>query len=185
MNDKDEELISKYIEGDDDSFRILINRYTSSIYNFVYRFVGGNNAPDITQDVFIKVWRNIRNFDVEKSSFKTWLFSIARNTTIDYLRKKKAINFSDLNSEDFIFEENIIDENPLSDEEISKLEEKKIINEYLDKLSEIEKTVILLHYEEDMTFREIGQMLNKSLNTVKSYHYRGLLKMKEFLKENL
>jgi RNA polymerase sigma-70 factor, ECF subfamily len=184
MNDKDEELILKYINGVDDSFRILINRYTTLVYNFVYRFVGKDNASDVTQDVFIKVWKNIKNFDIEKSSFKTWLFTIVRNTTIDFLRKKKSIVFSSLDSEDFVFSENIRDENPLSDEEISKLEEKKIINKYLDKLNEIEKTIIMLHFEEELTFKEIGEVLNKPLNTVKSYYRRGLLKLKEFLKED-
>lgn len=185
MNDRDEELILKYINGEDDSFRILINRYTASVYNFVYRFVGIDNAPDVTQDVFIKVWKNIKNFDIEKSSFKTWLFTITRNTTIDFLRKKKSIVFSSLDSEDFVFSENIRDENPLSDEEISKLEEKKIINKYLDKLNEIEKTIIMLHFEEELTFKEIGEVLGKPLNTVKSYHRRGLLKLKDFLKEDI
>jgi len=185
MNDRDEELILKYINGEDDSFRILINRYTASVYNFVYRFVGSDNAPDVTQDVFIKVWKNIKNFDIEKSSFKTWLFTIARNTTIDFLRKKKSIAFSSLDSEDFVFSENIRDENPLSDEEISKLEEKKIINKYLDKLNEIEKTIIMLHFEEELTFKEIGEVLGKPLNTVKSYNRRGLLKLKDFLKEDI
>ena len=85
----------------------------------------------------------------------------------------------------FVFSENIRDENPLSDEEISKLEEKKIINKYLDKLNEIEKTIIMLHFEEELTFKEIGEVLGKPLNTVKSYNRRGLLKLKDFLKEDI
>lgn len=179
MNDKDEELIEKYKNGEVDNLRILIERYTSHIYNYSFRFVGEMNAPDVTQEIFIKVWKNLKNFNQSKSSFRTWIFTIARNTIIDFLRKKKSIVFSDLDNEDEIFEETLVDESSLPSEVIKKIEDKKILNDLLSNLPDKYKEVLILYYQEEMTFAEIGEMLNKPLNTVKSYHYRAIQKLKE------
>ncbi len=94
--DSDQKLIANYLAGDEKSLEILINRYLRPIYSFVYRHVGnGEVAEDITQEVFVKVWRNLKKFDQNKS-FKTWIFTIAKNTSFDFFKKKKAIPFSEL-----------------------------------------------------------------------------------------
>jgi RNA polymerase sigma-70 factor (ECF subfamily) len=174
----DEEIIKEYLAGDDESLKTLIDKYTSSIYNFSARFVGVDNAKDITQDVFLKVWRNIKKFDSDKASFKTWIFRIARNTITDFLRKKKSVNFSSLDTEEGTFEENIPDEIILQDEIFSKLEDVEMLNKILDKIPINYREILVLYYQEDMTFKEIGGMLGKPLNTVKSYHHRALILLK-------
>jgi RNA polymerase sigma-70 factor (ECF subfamily) len=177
----DEDLIKEYIEGDEESLRYLIERYTTSIYNFSMRFVGVEYAKDITQDVFIKVWKNIKKFDKEKASFKTWIFTIVRNTITDFLRKKKSVVFSSLDKEDEIFESNIEDEAILPDEVLLKFEDKELLDNTLDKLPVNYREVLVLYYQEDMTFKEIGDLLGKPMNTVKSYHHRALILLrKEF-----
>src|SRR3989338_146778 len=91
----DQQLIADYLTGDEKSLKILYGRYLKPIYSFVYRYVGGGqDVEDVTQDAFVKVWRNLKKFDQNKS-FKTWIFSIAKNTAIDFLKKKKAIPFSE------------------------------------------------------------------------------------------
>jgi RNA polymerase sigma-70 factor (ECF subfamily) len=91
----DQDLISKYLAGDEKSLEILIEQYLKPIYSFVYRYTGSaSNAEDITQDVFVRVWKNLKKFDQNKK-FKTWIFSIAKNAAIDWLRKKKTISLSD------------------------------------------------------------------------------------------
>ena len=182
MNDSDEEIILRYNEGESLALRILIDRYTTHIYNYSIRFVGKDNASDITQEVFIKVWKNMGNFDIHKSSFKTWLFTIARNTITDYLRKKKMIVFSDMNNEDEEFTETIKDEVLLPSEAMEKLEDKEYLNNLLDKLPDNYKEVLMLYYQEEMTFAEIGESLNRPLNTVKSWHRRALIKLREEIK---
>ncbi|MFA6919366.1 MAG: sigma-70 family RNA polymerase sigma factor, partial [Patescibacteria group bacterium] len=90
----DEQLVQQYLSGDEKSLEVLIQKYLKPIYNFVYRYVGDMaNAEDLTQEVFVKVWKNIKKFD-RKKSFKTWIFCIAKNTAFDYLRKKKSIPLS-------------------------------------------------------------------------------------------
>ena len=128
MISEDEINIKEYINGNKDIFRILVEKYTPSIYNFSARFVGIDYANDIVQDVFIKVWKNIKRFDHNKANFKTWIFTITRNTITDYLRKKKMINFSSLDTKEEYFEDNILDEAILSDEILIKLEDKKLLN---------------------------------------------------------
>ena len=90
----DEHLVSKYLSGEKEALEILIRRYLKPVYGFVYKYTGGvSETEDISQDVFIKVWKNLKKFDQVKN-FKTWLFTIAKNTTLDFLRKKKMIPFS-------------------------------------------------------------------------------------------
>ena len=182
MEKEDNDLIKEYLNGDEGAFRELVNKYTGTIFNFSARFVGVEYANDITQDVFIKIWKNIKKYDEKKANFKTWLFTITRNTTTDYLRKKKTINFSTLDSEEERYEDNIEYEFILPDEILIKLEDKELLNKLLDKLPGNYKEVLILYYQEDLTFKEIGGILNKPLNTVKSYHHRALTSLREMLK---
>jgi len=182
MEKDDEQLIKEYLDGNQDSFKMLIDKYTPSLYNFSVRFVGKDYANDIVQDAFIKVWRNIKKFDHEKANFKTWIFTITRNTITDYLRKKKMINFSSLDKEEEKFEDNIEDEVILPDEALIKLEDKEFLNNILDQIPNNYKEVLILYYQEEMTFSEIGKMLNKPLNTVKSYHRRALILLRNIIK---
>lgn len=184
MQEFDENLIQEYFDGHEEAFKNLIDRYTSAIYNYSVRFVGTDYASDITQDVFIKVWKNIKRFDASKAHFKTWLFTIARNTITDYLRKKKMIPFSSLDSEEETFADNIEDEVVLPDEALIKLEDKEYLNKFLEQLKPKYKEVLVLYYQEDMTFKQIGEVLGKPLNTVKSYHHRALILLREILHQN-
>ena len=176
--EEDKILIQEYLNGDQASLKSLIDKYTSSIYNFSLRFVGPLYAPDIVQEVFIKVWKNLKKFDAEKSQFKTWLFTVARNTITDYFRKKKSIPFSSLGENELI-EENIEDKAILPDEILQKLQDKEMLNKLLNELKDDYKIVLTLYYQEDMTFKEIGEVLGKPLHTVKSHHFRAIKKLKE------
>ncbi|MEI6280640.1 MAG: RNA polymerase sigma factor [bacterium] len=185
FNETDEEIILLYKNGNQEAFKMLINRYISPIYNFTSHLTNKNDAKDITQEIFIKVWKNIRRFDSEKASFKTWIFTIAKNTVTDFSRKRKNILFSEIEKgfEENIdsFSENIKDENLLPDEALQKLQNSEVLNQALEKLRLEYKEVLMLHYQEELTFEEIGKILNKSSNTVKSHHRRALLELKKIL----
>lgn len=187
--ESDEEIVTIINRGDETGFKILIERYVSSLYNFVARIANRNDAPDIVQETFIKVWKNLHHFDGTKASFKTWIFTIARNTATDYLRKKKSLLFSDMetstsqegkNSENS-FLENIPDDKLLPDEQLQKIEDKEFLNKLLEKLSAPSREILVLHYQEEMTFDEIGKILWKPLNTVKSTHRRAILELRKYL----
>ncbi len=183
--DNDEGLILSYKDGDQEALKSLIEKYTSPVYNFVARLAGRGNAEDITQETFIKVWKNLSKFDVAKASFKTWIFTIAKNTALDFLRKKKILNFSDLENNDpelneASFADNIPDERILPSEALQKLQDAEFLNSILEILPATHRAVLVLHYQEEMTFDEIGKVLGKSINTVKSQHRRAL----EVLRKN-
>lgn len=183
ITETDEEIIISYKNGKHEVFKILINRYTSSLYNFIAHTVGKNDAPDIVQETLIKVWKNINKYNPEKASFKTWIFTIAKNSTTDFLRKKRSLLFFETNNNEETSStiENIADDNLLPEEILIKLEDKKILMEALEKLRKEYQEILILHYQEEMTFEEIGLILNKPLNTTKSMHRRAILELRKFL----
>jgi RNA polymerase sigma-70 factor (ECF subfamily) len=179
----DEQLVSKYLNGEKKALEVLISRYLKPIYNFAYSFSGdAEAAEDITQDAFVKVWRNIKRFDQNKK-FKTWIFEIAKNTSIDFNRKRKTIPFSRFENDggENKFIENLIDFSPLPLEIFELKEWKNKINGAIGKLSEKYKEIMILRYEDQMTFREISELTGESINTVKSRYRRGLSQLKKSL----
>ena len=102
----DEQLVAIYLKGDRQALDLLIKRYLTPIFNYALSFVKDRAAAeDLTQEVFVKVWKKIRKFD-NRYKFKSWLYVIAKNTALDYLKKSKAVNFSALQSDDgLLFEE--------------------------------------------------------------------------------
>ena len=178
----DEQLVSDYLKGDEKSLEILIKRYVRPIYNFLVKLIGDKKeAEDLSQDIFVKVWNNLNKFDQYKK-FRTWIYRIARNTSIDYLRKKKAILFTDLNDEDDSFLKNITDDEDLPDELMVKLDLKNEVVNALEKLPINYRTVIIFYYNEGLNFREISEIMGESINTVKSRHRRALELLKKIIK---
>lgn len=181
----DDELISSYKSGKQESFKDLVEKYTSPLYNFIARLTNKTDADDIVSEVFIKIWKHLDSFDSTKSSFKTWIFTIAKNASTDFLRKKKSLVFSEISDNDKensnSFAENIPDEALLPDAALQKLQDSSLLNKLIDNLPFHYKTVIILHYQEEMTFIEISRVLGEPLNTVKSRHRRAILELRKKL----
>jgi RNA polymerase sigma-70 factor (ECF subfamily) len=182
-NRADKKLIADYLKGDEKSLEILVGRYLKPIYGFTYKYVGNSQeAEDITQETFVKVWKNIKNFDKSKS-FKAWIFSIAKNAAIDFLKKKKAMQFSDLEDEkgENILAEKFVDSSLLPNEILERKDLTRALLKAMGKLLPKHRKVLLLRHKDDLTFREISQRLNEPLNTVKSRHRRGLISLKKLI----
>lgn len=183
QQDTDEQLIVNYLRGDEKSLEILIGRYLKPIYNFAYHYVKKEKeAEDITQEIFIKAWRNLKRFD-KKRSFKIWLFHLAKNICFDFFRKRKDLSFSELEKgdEDYHLEEEIIDASPLPDELFEQKNLQEILNSAIEQLPLKDQTVLFLHHNEHFIFQEIADSLNESLNTIKSRYRRALKKLKILL----
>lgn len=179
----DSQLIAMYIEGNPKAFESLVNRYAQMIYRFSLKLVGNKeDAHDITQETLIKAWKSIKKFD-KKKNFKTWIFTIAQRTSIDSLRKRKNVRISSINNDEDSdsFEQNIPDDELMPDEIFERQENIDIIQKALETISIEEKTIILLHHGEEMTFNDISEVLGKSINTVKSKYRRSLLNLKEYI----
>ncbi len=189
---RDKNLISQYLKGEEKALEILIQRYLKQVYGFAYRYAGNSQeAEDITQEVFVKVWRNLKKFDKQKS-FKTWIFSIAKNTAIDFLKKsrsalggKKTIQFADFDNEngENTLAEKFADSSPLPNE-VSELKDlTRVFAKAVNKLLPKYRKVLFLRHSDDLTFREIAEQTGEPLNTVKSRHRRGLVMLKKLLAE--
>lgn len=179
----DEKLVSCYLAGDKKSLEILIERHLKQIYNFIYHYVGdAPGAEDVTQDVFVKVWRKVDKFD-ENKKFKTWLFSIAKNAALDFLKKKKAFSFSAFENEAWenVLAETLPDAAPLPDELLARADLAKLLSEALAELPSPDRGVLLLHHYDQFTFDEAAEILGKPLNTVKSRYRRALIKLRKIL----
>lgn len=211
QNRSDQQLITDYFKGDEESFEILVKRYLRSIYSFVYRYAGNpHDAEDITQTVFVKVWRNLKKFNPRKSrfatlrdrqrkspapyrtnevssdtGFKTWIFRIARNTSIDWLKKKRHIAFSAFETEEGgnALAETLVDPSPLPDELAERENISEMLSGAMEKLSFNYCLVLILHYQHSYTFREIAEILKESIDTVKTRHRRAIAALRKLLQD--
>ena len=185
MEREDDQLIAMYRSGDMDALGVLIEKYLQSIYTFTKRLTGrSEDAQDITQETFVKVWRTLDRYKTGKS-FKTWLFTIARNTAIDHLRKKRMPAFSEFNDAEGKnpLIETLADTGDTPAERAVRQDEERVLEEALITLSPVDREIMHLHYHQDMTFDAIGRMQNKPLDTVKSRHRRALQKMREYFEK--
>lgn len=186
MEESDAQLINNYQAGNQSAFETLVARYLKTVYVFIDRLVGhGTEAEDLTQDTFVKVWKNLDKYDPAQN-FKTWVLSIARNTTYDWFRTKKTINFSDLNGgeTESNFADNISDSEPLPEQIFAQKELATLLSSALDKIPVDQRTILVLHLEDDLTFEAIAKIVVKPMNTVKSQYRRALLVLRQFLVEN-
>ena len=183
MEIPDEELVAAYLAGDESSFASLVQRHLKSVYSFAVHSVG-DAAEDIAQDTFLKAWKNLRRYDPRSAKFKTWLLRIARNTIIDHLRRKKSFVFSDLGNEhDDTFADRLPDTSPLPDEILAHAQETQTLAETLDTLPPAQREVLLLRYMNQLSFEEIGEVLDEPPSTVRSRHHRGLAELRKRLQQ--
>lgn len=166
---QDAEIVEK-IKKDKDNFALLIKKYQKVVLNFIYsRVWEKNRAEDLTQEVFIKVYKNLDTYDTKKS-FKNWILTIARNHTIDWMR---SVKFENDNTVSLSEEVKTYDKEYLGGEEVRA---------YLLKLDKKYREVLLMYYWQEFAYKEIAQLLSLSINTVKTRLRRAKSKFKEILK---
>lgn len=174
----DEQLVAAYLSGDRHSFEELVVRYVPILYRFLYRFTSSTaEAEDVAQDVFVKVWKNVHSYN-SAHLFKTWIFTIAKNTALDYLKKRKPVTFSDVEEHD-TFLEDLADVEPLPDAVVEHVLFSERLHDAIGTLSPKLRIAFLLHYEDELSFREIAEMLGESLDTVKSRARRAAHALRE------
>jgi RNA polymerase sigma-70 factor, ECF subfamily len=168
----DEDLAFNAIQGDKQAFEELVKRYEKPIFALAYRMVGNpEDAKDVAQEAFLKAYRALATFR-ENSRFSPWLYAIANNLCIDFLRRKGRNNLS-------------LDE-PLPEggerqipggiepsKAYEQLETKVIVQKGLDKLPEKYKNVLVLRHMQDLTYEEIAQTLGISVSLVKTHLFRA------------
>jgi RNA polymerase sigma-70 factor, ECF subfamily len=184
MQKNDEILVENFLAGDEAAFESLLERYLRPIYNFLYQLTSERSAlDDLTQITFVKAWKNMHRFD-QSRSFKTWLYSIAKNTAYDYFKKKKTVPFSFFESTDGYNKlEEIEEDAALPDELLEKKDLAKELEKKLEEIPKPYKIILMMHYKDDLSLSEISEILGVPYNTIKSQHQRALLALrKKFVK---
>ena len=182
-------LVRRCIGGDAAAWEEIVQRHHRRIYNICYRFAGNaDDAQDLTQDVFIKMYRTLDTFDVRKGAFMTWVTTITRNLLVDHFRKSKGDRLTDsLDSapsehEDALpLGERIADQSLLPDAQVQKREARELVHGALQKLSPELREALILRDLQDMDYRDIATALKVPEGTVKSRINRGRAELARLL----
>ncbi len=184
MEEKKEqpEWLSAAKQNNKRAWEKLVKENESLVYHIAYRMMQNEEeAKDVSQEIFIKVYRNLQKFD-EKSTFSTWIYRIAVNTCIDALRKKKGKEVVSWEEQTQHQKENVTDTTETPEEVYLQKEKQLQIIDMIQNLSPEHKAVLLMRDMEDMTYGEIAECLSVSLGTVKSRIARAREQFKkEFL----
>ena len=167
INEK--KVVESLKTGDFEAFDELFWCYHKRLYHFALSILKNNeDACDVVQEVFLKVWRNRENID-EHKSFQSFLFTVSYNLIVDITRKK----MNDRNFRDYL-QKNAIDKESQVEKEVEFNELRTIFNNAVEELPLERKKIYKLHRFEDMKYEEIADQLNLSVNTVRSQMYKAI-----------
>lgn len=181
----DQQLVNAVLRGDTASFSIIIKNTEALTAQIVFKMISyPEDRKDIAQDVYLKAFAKLSGFRFQ-SKLSTWIAQIAYNTCLNYLQKKKLVfpdnKYPDKSDEEFL---EAISIKPFHDEvenEISKKELTGILRAEIDNLPPVQKTLITLYHNEELSYEEIARITELPEGTVKSYLFRA----RKALKENL
>src|ERR1700710_1955553 len=174
------QLVRRVQARDELAFREIVDRYQAKVFSIIYGILRNrNDAEDIAQQVFSKIYFSIKNFDF-RSSLLTWIYKITVNECYDYLRKKrvrKLVYESDFSEEDAQRMQNTdaaIDQHPAVD---TKLAQRDLIGKLMSKLSSEDRSLLLLKEVEGHSVEELSQMTGMNENTIKVKLFRARQKL--------
>jgi RNA polymerase sigma-70 factor (ECF subfamily) len=182
-------LIRRCISGDAGAWEEIVQRYHRRIYSVCYRFAGdAENAQDLTQEVFIKMYRTLNTYDSGKGAFMTWVTTITRNLLVDHFRKSKGDRITDSldsvpseHEDSQPLSEQIADGGVAPDRAVERRETGEMVHLALQKLSPELREAVILRDLQDMDYREIATALRVPEGTVKSRINRGRAELARLL----
>ena len=174
-------LVRRCLAGDAVAWEQIVQQYHRRIYNLCYRFAGSaDDAQDLTQEVFIRMYRTLQSYDVERGAFITWVTSVTRNLLVDHFRKSRQDRLTDSldaptseQEEARPLGEQIADKGMPPDAGVQRRETQEAVHEALQKLSPDLREAVILRDLQDMDYREIATVLRVPEGTVKSRINRG------------
>ena len=174
-------LVDRCLGGDAAAWEEIVRLYHRRIYNVCFRFAGAQeDAEDLTQEVFIKMYRTLKTYDTSKGAFITWVTTIARNLLVDHFRRSKYDRVTDSlesapsgDPDALTVGEQLPDVGPSPDAGIQTQETQEVVHQALQKLSPELREAVILRDLQDMEYREIAQVLRVPEGTVKSRINRG------------
>lgn len=174
---EDRILVANAKKGDNKAFESLLKKYRKSVYYMLLKMVkNADDAEDLTQEAFAKAFNSIEKFD-SKYAFSTWLFRIATNNCIDFIRKKRVQTVSidqpvegdDGSNMRF----DVKDENPDPNQKVQKKQRQHYLNMAIDRLPEKYRVLVELRYFKELSYEEVAKELQIPLGTVKAQLFRA------------
>lgn len=166
------ECIKAYMQGDELAFEELYNQYFPKIYNFIYYKVQNKEqTEDLVSETFHKLIKNLQQFDNSRGKFSTWIYQIARNTVIDFFRNHHQT--SDIEDAFDIASTEDIERQTDASLKLEKVEK------YLKTLKAEQREIIVLRVWEDLSYKEIADIIGKKESAVKMQFIRSIKKVKQ------
>jgi len=185
FNFSDQELVTSFIDGDQSSLEILISRHKNKVYSYIYLVVRNQHlAEDLFQDTFIKVIKSLLdNKYQDNGKFVSWVMRIAHNLIIDHFRKEKQLKFiSNDNYLTPIFNSRKLSEKNVEDSLIDD-QINEDVKRLLDYLPEDQREVVILRHYAGLSFKEIAEHTNVSINTALGRMRYALINMRKIIHE--
>ena len=178
----EQQLIQQAQAGDQSAFELLVERYQKPVYHQALRLLSSpEDAADVTQEVFLKAWRNLPSFRGE-SGFSTWLYRLTDNAAIDLLRReKKRRGESSLDDETLGWDAALADPAPTPHQAAEREDLRRAVSDGLARLSEEHRRVLVLREINGLSYEEIGSLLGLTAGTVKSRIARARLSLAKIL----
>ena len=163
--------VKRAARGDPRAFEELVNLYQGPVYNLCFRMVGNaEDAADMSQEAFLKAWRNLAGFQFE-SAFSTWLYRLASNCCLDFLRSRKrrpTISLVTTNDEDEEQVMDVEDTAPGPEEQLFSREDREVLQKALGEIDPEQRQILTLRVVNDLSYGEIADILGIKEGTVKS-----------------
>jgi RNA polymerase sigma-70 factor (ECF subfamily) len=178
MEPSDNELVERVRGGDDEAFRLLVERHSRSIYRAAYRITNNAaDADDVVQEAFLRSYRALGSFDA-RASFTTWLHRIAINCSLDLIDSRKRRDHRISDGEDLSL---LASKDAAPDRIVLGTEMQHAIAAAMNELTGNERTAFVLRHFEGMPLEEIGQILGTRLNATKTTVFRAVKKLRQQL----
>mgnify|MGYP001265220125 FL=1 len=184
---QDDHWVVLAVKGDEKAYSELTQKYQKPLYFHVRKMIRNPDfAEDLVQDIFLKAFKSLKNYKNDYA-FSTWLYRIATNHTIDYLRKKKleTLSIHADDSDDTHATIQLADEDSFTDEPMIRLERKNKVHEAIDQLPEKYREVILKRHIEEKSYQEIAEEMDIPLGTVKAHIFRARELLYKYMKDTI
>ena len=184
---QDDHWVVLAVKGNEKAYSELTQKYQKPLYFHVRKMIRNPDfAEDLVQDIFLKAFKSLKNYKNDYA-FSTWLYRIATNHTIDYLRKKKleTLSIHADESDDKHATIQLADEDSFTDEPMIKRERKNKVHEAIDQLPEKYKEVIIKRHIEEKSYQEISEEMDIPLGTVKAHIFRARELLYKYMKDTI
>lgn len=174
------DIIARAVKNDENAYLALLNSYKARIFSYVYRTIRNyHDAEEITFDTFVKCFRSLKSYD-PKRPFATWLYTIAHNLTIDFLRKNKK-------------HYDLVDDRPIEDVEIADEKSSRPDLDYenqqklskidnaLNQIAPLDREIVILFHKQEKSYEEISEIIKLPVSTIKTRLHRARLKLRELI----